>query len=53
MIGRIIGGVVLAALGAALIYEIVDRANPELIEKVRGWLGTEEDSIESEEVPAA
>ena len=53
MIGRIFGGVLLGALAAAVIYEVVERENPELIEKVKGWLGMEEDSIESEEVPAA
>ena len=52
MIGRIIGGVLLAALGAAVIYEIIERENPELIEKVKGWLGTEEDFVEPEEAPA-
>ena len=52
MIGRIIGGVLLAALGAAVIYEIIERENPEFIEKVKGWLGTEEDFVESEEAPA-
>ena len=52
MIGKIIGGVLLAALGAAVIFEIIERENPELIEKVKGWLGTEEDFVESEEAPA-
>jgi hypothetical protein len=52
MIGRVISGVVLAALGASLVYEIVNRTNPEIIERVKGWLGTEEDFTEPEETPA-
>ena len=49
MIGRIIGGVLLGAFAAAVIYEIVDRTNPELIQKVKNWFETEDDFFESEE----
>jgi hypothetical protein len=52
MIGRIVGGVLLGALAATVIYEILQRENPELIEKLRGWLGPEEDLMEPEETPA-
>jgi len=52
MIGRIIGGVVLGAFIGALIYEIVQRENPELIQKIRNWAEKEDDFAGSEEAPA-
>ena len=52
MIGRVLGGVLIGALAAAVVYEIVERENPELIERVKGWFEPEEDFMEPEEVPA-
>jgi len=49
MIGRIFGGVVLGAFIGALIYEIVQRENPELIQKIRNWVEKEDDFVEPEE----
>ncbi len=52
MFGRIIGGVLLVVLGAAVAYEIIDRENPELADRIRGWFSIEDDFIEPEDVPA-
>jgi len=52
MIGRIIGGVLLGAIIGALVYEIIERENPELIQKAKDWFSKEDDFIEPEEVPA-
>ena len=52
MIGRIFGGVLLGAFIGALVYEIVQRENPELIQKIRNWVEKEDDFAESEEAPA-
>lgn len=52
MIGRIIGGVLLGALIGVLFYEIIERENPELIQKAKDWFSKEDDFIEPEEVPA-
>ena len=52
MIGRLIGGILLGVLAAAVTYEIVDRENPELAEKIKGWFSNEDDFIEPEEAPA-
>ena len=52
MIGRIFGGVLLGALIGALIYEIVQRENPELIQKIKNWAEKEDDFVESEEAVA-
>ena len=50
MIRRIIGGVVLGAIASAVIYEILERSNPELLEKVKDWFSEEaDDFIEPEE----
>lgn len=52
MIGKIIGGVLLGAFATAVLYEILERENPKLIEKVKGWLTKEDAFIEPEEAPA-
>jgi hypothetical protein len=52
MSGRIFGGVLLGAFIGALVYEIVQRENPELIQKIRNWVEKEDDFAESEEAPA-
>jgi len=52
MFGRIIGGVLLGVLAAAVAYEIIDRENPELAERIKGWFSLEDDFIEPEEAPA-
>ena len=55
MVGRIaaiIGGVLAGVLATSVIYEIVDRENPELIQKVKGWFGAEDDFEETEEAVA-
>jgi uncharacterized protein YqgC (DUF456 family) len=52
MIGRIFGGVLLGAFIGALVYEIVQRENPELIQKIRTWVEKVDDFTESEEAPA-
>ena len=55
MVGRIaaiIGGVLAGVFATTVIYEIIDRENPELIQKVKGWFGTEDDFEEAKEVPA-
>ena len=55
MIGRIatiIGGVLAGVFATTVIYEIVDRENPELIQKVKGWFGAEDDFEETEEAAA-
>jgi len=49
MIGRVIGGVLLGALAVAVVYEILDRENPELIEKVKSWFSTEDEFDEPED----
>ena len=54
MWGRILGGVLLGTVVAAVVYEIIDRENPELAERIKGWLAPEEELFEPEpeEVPA-
>ncbi len=52
MIGRIIGGVLLGAFIGTLVYEIVERENPELIQKIKDWFEKEDDFGEPEEAPA-
>ena len=50
--GKIIGGILLGVFVAAVTYEIIDRENPELIDKVKGWFSSGDDFIEPEEAPA-
>jgi hypothetical protein len=53
MIGRILGKVVLGAFAAAVIYEVISKECPELVEKMKGWFEAEDDDfIEPEEAPA-
>lgn len=52
MFRRIIGGTLVAAFIAAVVYEILDREKPELIEKFKGCFEPPEDPGEAEEVPA-
>lgn len=55
MVGRIaviIGGVLAGVFATTVIYELVDRENPELIQKVKGWFGAEDDFEETEEATA-
>ncbi len=51
MFGRIIGGVLLGVLAAAVAYEIIDRENPELADRIKGWFSLG-DFIEPEDAPA-
>lgn len=51
MFGRIIGGVLLGVLAAAVAFEIIDRENPELADRIRGWFSLD-DFIEPEDAPA-
>lgn len=52
MIGRIFGGVILVASIGVLFYKIVEKENPELIQKIRNWVEKVDDFTESEEAPA-
>ena len=52
MIARIIGGVLLGALAVAVACEIIDRENPDLIKKVKGWFSEEDEFLDLEEEPA-
>ena len=52
MFGRLVGGALLGALVAAVVYEIIDRENPELAEKIKGWFSKGDDFFEPEEAPA-
>ena len=45
MIRRIIGGVLLGAFASAVIYEILERRNPEFIQKVKDWFAEEADEF--------
>ena len=52
MIGRIIGGVLLGAFAVAVVYEIIEKENPELIQKVKYWFSEEDEVFEPEEATA-
>ena len=55
MVGRvatIVGGVLAGVFATTVIYEIVDRENPELIQKVKGWFGAKDDFEKTKEAPA-
>lgn len=52
MLKRILGGLFLGAFVGAVVYEILDREKPEMVEKVKGWFVPEEDLLEPEEVLA-
>ncbi len=51
-IARIVGGILAGVFATTVAYEIIDRKNPELIQKVKGWFGAEDDFEESEEATA-
>lgn len=51
--GKILGKILLGSFAVAVIYEVLSKECPELIEKVKGWFEAEEDDfIEPEEAPA-
>ena len=55
MVGRIatiVGGILAGVLATTVVYEIIDRKNPELVQKVKGWFGAEDDLEEAEEATA-
>ena len=55
MVGRIaviIGGVLAGVFATTVVYEILERENPELIQKFKGWFGAADDLEKTEEATA-
>ena len=51
MIRKIMGGILVGAFAASVIYEIIDREKPEWIQEAKEWFSKKYSFAEAEELP--